>query len=838
MRTMRFYIGLFLISFAVLTLEIVQTRILSVVVWYHLAFLVISLAMFGLTAGAVWVYLKAARFTEKTLSYDLGYFSGLFAFATAIGLAVQMTLAPIITRFFTTVWVWTELALCLSVPFFFAGVVISLALTRSPFPIARVYGVDLLGAASGSVGALLLLNVTDGPSAVLCIAVIASVGAIAFSFSKIGELPEIKPALHEWLWNRQWIFLLLLVAAVINPFLEHGLQPIAVKGKFEFPGTHALRQWNSFSRVDVSPVFRGLPIMWGPSPKMFEKRWIADQVDLFIDGDAGTTAYRFDGNFENVEFLKYDVTNLAYFLPGRERGLVIGVGGGRDVLSAALFGLKEITAVELNPILVDLQLQDAGLLHFTNLAAIPGVRFVADEGRSWLARSRESFDVIQMSLVDTWAATGAGAFTLSENGLYTVDAWKLFLSRLTPKGVLTVSRWYDPATPDETGRTVSLAVGTLMEMGVREPRRHLFLAAQKRIATLVMAKSPLSASDVEALEKAAAFYEHEVLISPSRDPASKALSRIVNAADAKSLYAFTSNLAFDLTPPTDERPFFFNQLPLSRPWQALEFARGALASTSEGGGVRRGNLVATATLLILFSIAFFLVAAALIIPLRSALKDVGSRLVTTGTLYFSLIGIGFMTVEIGLLQRMSIFLGHPVYSLSVLLFTLILSTGIGSFLCDKLFLSSSARLVAWGIATGVYLSGLAFCLGPVFGAFHDAVLLARIGLCVLFIAPAGILMGFGFPSGMRLISLIDPKPTAWFWGINGAAGVLASIGSVVLSIALGIKATLILGALCYFLLIPVSLALLRPQTITARKKPHKTQVASRKMAKSSSARRR
>jgi spermidine synthase len=127
---------------------------------------------------------------------------------------------------------------------------------------------------------------------------------------------------------------------------------------------------------------------------MFDGRWIADQVNLFIDGDAGTTAYRFNGNFESVGFLKYDVTNLAYFLPGRERGVVIGVGGGRDVLSAALFGLKEITAVELNPILVDLQLRDAGLLRFTNLAAIPGVRFIAEEGRSWLARNRDFFDVI------------------------------------------------------------------------------------------------------------------------------------------------------------------------------------------------------------------------------------------------------------------------------------------------------------------------------------------------------------------------------------------------------------------------------------------------------------
>jgi len=838
MRPICFYVGVFLVSFSALMLEIVQTRILSVVVWYHLAFLVISLAMFGLTAGAVWVYLKGERFTEKTLSYDLGYFSGLFALATAICLAVQMTLAPIITRFFTTLWVWTELALCLSMPFFFAGVTISLALTRGPLPIARVYGVDLLGAACGAVGALLLLNATDGPSAVLCIAVIAAAGAISFSFSGIGDLPETKPPLHAWLWNRQWVYLFLVLAALINPFLEHGLQPIAVKGTFEFPGSHELRQWNSFSRVDVSPVFRGLPIMWGPSPKMFDGRWIADQVNLFIDGDAGTTAYRFNGNFESVGFLKYDVTNLAYFLPGRERGVVIGAGGGRDVLSAALFGLKEITAVELNPILVDLQLRDAGLLRFTNLATIPGVRFVAEEGRSWLARNRELFDVIQMSLVDTWAATGAGAFTLSENGLYTVDAWKIFLGRLTPKGILTVSRWYNPATADETGRTISLAVATLLETGVREPRRHLFLAAQKRIATLVLSKSPLSADDIDALEKAAAFYEHEVLISPNREPATSMLSRIVNATDAKSLYAFTSNLPFDLTPPTDERPFFFNQLPLSRPLQALAFARGVLASTSAGGGVRRGNLVATATLLILFFIASILVVAALIIPLRTALHDVGTRLVTHGTLYFALIGIGFMTVEIGLLQRMSIFLGHPVYSLTVLLFTLILSTGIGSFLSEQLPLGSRARLVGWATATGVYLSFLAFGLGTLFGTFNDAALGPRIALCVVLIAPAGILLGFGFPTGMRLISSIDPKPTPWFWGINGAAGVLASIGSVALSIALGITATLMVGALCYFLLIPVSLALARPRMITAPKSPQKTQVASRKMAKSSSSRQR
>ena len=832
---MRFYSGVFLVSFAALMLEIVQTRILSVVVWYHLAFFVISLAMFGLTAGAVWVYLKGERFTEKTLSYDLGYFSGLFAFSTAICLAVQMTLAPVITRLFTTLWIWTELALCLSIPFFFAGITISLALTRSSYAVARVYGVDLVGAASGAIGALLLLNLTDGPSAVLWIAVVAAASSIMFSTSAIGGLPEIKPPFHAWLWHRQWIFLLLVLAAVVNPHLEQGLQPVVVKGKFEFPGTHALRQWNSFSRVDVSPTFRGLPIMWGPSPKLFDKRWVADQVDLFIDGDAGTTAYHFDGNFDAVGFLKYDVTNLAYFLPGRKRGVVVGVGGGRDVLSAALFGLKEITAVELNPILVDLQKSDAGLLPFTNLTAIPGVRLIADEGRSWLARSHDFFDVIQMSLVDTWAATGAGAFTLSENGLYTVDAWKIFLSRLTPQGVLTVSRWYEPAFPDETGRLVSLAVATLMEMGVREPRRHLFLAAQQRIATLVLSRSPLSPSDVEALEKAAATYEHEILITPSREPASSVLSRIVGAPNLAALNDYTSSLPFDLTPPTDARPFFFNQLPLSRPLQAFNFARGVLATTSEGGGVRRGNLVATVTLLILFFIALLLVVAALLIPLRSALRDVGVRVATHGTLYFSLIGIGFMMIEIGLLQRMSIFLGHPVYSLSVLLSTLILSTGIGSFLSEKLPLQNVGRLAIWSVATGIYAVALPFLLSPLFVALNDAELSSRIGLCVALISPMGALLGFGFPTGMRLIAAIDVKPTPWFWGINGAAGVLASITAVALSLALGINATLITGAVCYFLLTPVSLALLQPASMAEAKKSSKP-AAARRSAKTSPAR--
>ena len=817
MRPIFFYTGVFLVGCSTLMLEIIQTRILSVVVWYHLAFFVISLAMFGLTAGAVWVYLRRARFTEKTLSYDLAYFSGLFALATAICLGVQMTLAPVITTAMTTVWIWTELAICLSIPFFFSGVVLSLALTRSPFPVGRVYGVDLLGAAIGCLGALLLLNFTDGPSAVLWVAAFVAGGALAFSTSGIGKAPDQKPALHSCLRHHYWIVSILVLCALINPHTDHGLQPLAVKGKFEFPGSHLLRKWNSFSRVAVEPVKRGVPVMWGPSPKMFGEPWNVFQMDLNIDGDAGTTAYRFTGNFDDMGFLRYDVTNLAYFLAGRERAAIIGVGGGRDVLSAALFGLKNVIGLEINPVFIHLLTREPGFAKFTRVAALPGVQLVVDEGRSWMARTGEFFDIIQMSLVDTWAATGAGAFTLSENGLYTVEAWKIFLNRLTPQGVLTVSRWYDPTVPDETGRIASLAVATLMEMGITEPRRHVFLAAQGTVATLVLSKSPLSASDIETLERTAAEYQHEILMSPRRVPASDTLLRIITAVDRKSLNAYTSSLAFDLTPPTDDRPFFFNQLPLARPFQALAHAKSVLATGPQGGGVRQGNLVATITLLMLFFISLIFVTAAIIVPLRPALKDVGLAVATRGTLYFALIGAGFMMVEIGLLQRMTVFLGHPIYSLSVLLFSLILTTGIGSFLSGTFTLHNRSKITAWAILTGGYLVILPFVLGELFAAFDHATLTTRIVMCVISITPAGLLLGFGFPTGMRLIAAIDPRPTPWFWGINGAAGVLASISAIAVSLALGITATLIVGALCYFLLIPVALALVQAKTLVQSK---------------------
>ena len=375
-----------------------------------------------------------------------------------------------------------------------------------------------------------------------------------------------------------------------------------------------------------------------------------------------------------------------------------------------------------------------------------------------------------MSLVDTWAATGAGAFTLSENGLYTVEAWKIFFDHLTDHGVFTVSRWYARDAVNETGRVVSLATATLLDLGETDPRRHIFLAAAGNIANLIVSRTPFTPQDVARLDNVADQMKFEILLSPDRAPASALLGGIVAARSLADLTAYTSDQEFDLSPPTDERPFFFNQLPLYNPWRAL---RLALHHSGSQGAVS-GNIEAATTLVLLFLVSLILVRRTILTPLRPAIGDVGRRLALGGSAYFMLIGIGFMCAEIGLLQRMSVFLGHPIWSLCIVLFSLILTTGFGSLISDRLPLSTRTRFVAWAMAAAGYLFALPFWLPALLQDFDSATLIPRAATCVLAIAPAGLLMGYGFPTGMRFIGAVDRTPTPWFWGINGAAGVLAS----------------------------------------------------------------
>ena len=800
---LRFYAGLMIVTAAVMMLQIIETRIISVISWYYLAFFVISVAMFGLTAGAVWVYLHPKVFTPSYLSFHLAVSTLGFALATVASLLVQLTLATTLSPTFTGVVVWTEFALALAVPFFFSGIAISLALMRSPYPVGKVYGVDLLGAATGCLGVLLALNLTSGPAAVLWLAAALAGAALLFAVPCAAVAPAGRTTARGLFRRRRLVCAVLLLLAGTNELTGHGVHPLFVKDKAESQEQFDYEGWNSFSRIMITKnMVNKSPRLWGPSPHIPVYR--VEQREMNIDGGAGTVMYHFGGDLEELAFLRYDITNLAYAIPGLKTGAVIGVGGGRDLLSARLLGVERVVGVEINPILIDLLTN--GFADYTAIARVPGISFEVDEARSWFARADQTFEVIQMSLIDTWAATGAGAFTLSENGLYTIEAWRIFLDRLSPEGVFTVSRWYAPGEVNETGRMVSLAVATLLDLGVTEPQRHLFLASTDNIATLIVSRSPLSHDTLDALHGSATQHGFSVLISPNHRPSSPVLQGIVAVADRAGLNVATQDYYLDLTPPTDARPFFFNQLRFDRLFDEVTRRH------SRRPGVMGGNLAATMTLAMLVMVSMGLVLATIVVPQLSNVRHVAYQLAIGGTAYFLLIGAGFMITEIALLQRMSVFLGHPVYALSIVLFSLILATGIGSFASERLQLDTAPRIRGWASLTAPYLVAWPAWIPRVLLFLDSAGLLARAAFCVLVLAPAGLLMGFGFPTGIRLVTRIDSRPTPWFLGINGAAGVLAAGLAVLMSLAFDIDQTLRVGGLCYLLLCAPALFLATQRT--------------------------
>src|SRR4029078_3684088 len=352
-----------------------------------------------------------------------------------------------------------------------------------------------------------------------------------------------------------------------------------------------------------------------------------------------------------------------------------------------------------NRILVDLMTRDPFYAPYTNVSAIPGLALHVDDARSWFARSRESFDLIQMSMIDTWAATGAGAFSLTENGLYTLEGWRTFVARLTGDGVVTVSRWYDRADVNETGRMIALGLATVMEGGAIEARRHLFVAHDGFIATMVLSKSALPPAPLGRLRSETARLGFRVLVDPDAVPESDVLRRMLAATDIAGLDAVARSPVLDLRVATARRPFFFNQLRFSDvPRLLLRRARGGVRE-----GVVSGNLSASVTLVLILWLSLLGVLATIVLPLRAAARTASRRLMRAGTLYFSLIGLGFMLAEISLLQFFGVFLGHPTYAMIVCLFSLILSSGLGSLAAGRFAVDRASRFAAWGLAIGGYL---------------------------------------------------------------------------------------------------------------------------------------
>ena len=787
---MEIYVGTFLLAFVMLALEITLTRILSVVTWYHLAFFAVSTAMLGMTAGATIVYLYPKRFCSERLQENLGRACLRFSMAVPLALILLCLIPVILCKSIMSLIGMLGLAAACALPFYYAGIAVTLVLTKCKLPIGRVYAADLIGASMGCFLVLGGLEVLDAPSLIL---LCGSIGASA-GFVFVWRRPE-----KTLRTTNLVVFAVLGLAAVVNSRSAALVRPLIVKGRIESATAYEIEQWNSFSRIAVYPVSKGPPSLWGPSPITPAEE--VTQRPMNIDGEAGTVMHQFR-TAADIEHLRYDVTNVAHYLRPNGSACVIGVGGGRDIQSALLFGHTQVLGIELNPIFIHL-LQHQ-FRQFANVADQPGVTLVVDEARSYLSRNDARFSFLQMSLIDTWAATGAGAMTLSENALYTVEAWKLFIDRLSDDGVFTVSRWYSQEDLGETGRLVSLAVTALLQRGVSRPADHLALVTVGRVATLILSRQPFSREDNDTLVKTCQRLQFSLAASPLKIADHPVLRSILASRSLEELQENIQSSPLRLDAPTDDDPYFFNLLRFRDIPHCLSFRTK---------GVMSGNLHATATLTGLILALMVMTVATILVPLilRGRIAGADARqppILWAGAVYFSLIGCGFMLLEIAMIQRLSVFLGHPVYALGVLLFAFILSTGVGSFFSERLPLTRLPWVLLYPAVACAAILGTRIALGILTVHMVPAPMATKIVASIAAIFPVGIVLGFFFPAGMRLVRSIHPQETPWYWALNGIFGVLSSAFAVFISIFLGISVNFYLAAICYALVLICVLGLL------------------------------
>jgi hypothetical protein len=766
--------GIAATSAALLMTELALTRIFSVTMFYHFAFLAISIALFGLSASGVFVYVmrvKLARAPTRELlcvGALLHAAATLLALACLVSIRVELSYSP--ENFARMLAIYLLAAL----PFFTGGAVISMAFSRLTDRINTLYAADLLGAAAGCLALVPLLNVLGAPGVVMSAAALSAAAAVCFAPAR---------------WRRRVAVAAVLLVAAPAALQFAGLEPFEVVYTKGHTADRALFvKWNSFSRIGV---YDRAHQDWSLSPKFTGTR--GPSLFMDIDASASTPILKGTGNVADAAYLRYELTAIAYHLverPGGFNALVIGPGGGRDLLSALLFGARHVDGVEINPIIVRDVMLDRFREYSGNLYAHPRVSAHIEDGRSFVRRSPQRYDVIQASLVDTWAATAAGAYTLTENSLYTTEAFGEYLDHLTENGVLTVTRWMADGL-----RLVSLAQEACASRGL-DAAQHLAIVQYKNVMTFILKRSPFSPEETRRLQRVSDDLGFTLLYAPGV-PAPKVFEEPaemrragMSAADYRELILatqrerFLSAYPFDVRATTDDRPFFFH---ITRLRDHFRAAFGS--SMLFGSGL--------SALLTLFSISAALVLLFIIGPLLVGGARPGRG--WAGWLaYFGAIGAGFMLLEVALLQRFVLLLGHPVYSLTVTLFSLLLGTGLGSLISRRVHIERVRRVTVCALVAAALVGALAaLALDRLVDFAIPWPLAVRIIAAAAVLVPFGVLLGLGLPGGMRLLDRARPDIVAWGWGMNGALSVVGATLAIFIAMNWGFSVTLSIGALVY-----------------------------------------
>ena len=760
------FAGIFLISLSGLVLEVSITRIFSAAIWYHFAFVAVSVALVGLGASGLVVHHRVKKLKGKWAE-NLTIYS-------AWGIAIFIPITLFVMHALASQVIYLPLFMFLfSVPFFLIGIIISAAFNAFASVAGRLYAADLIGASAGALLVVLFLVLTGGEGATLIVGLIASIGGTIFS--RIAK--NTKKTIVSLMFVAFALSLILLnhatqiFAIPTDPTAQKDL-PIYLR---EHPGSRIVKtEWNSFSRIDV--------VEGGTSPEGLVAK-------VFIDGGAGTNIISWDGNTGSRQELSTWMQYLPFKMMQDPKVLVIGSGGGRDVVASLVSGSKDVTSVEINPIIYE-TVKSYGD-RAGNVYSHEHVRSYVDEGRSFITRSSEKYDIIYVPFVDTWASVSSGGLSVSENFLYTLEGFQQYYDHLTDRGKIVTVRWLIDAP-----RFISTYAKLLEQNGIPQDQlyRHLIMVTSDSytqdpsVTMVIFSKSPFTDEEIGFLSQSFSQYEYKPILVPGqimREPYSALLNGQIN------LDQFYGMFNTKVYPVTDDNPYFLSfEKPLPRAVEVLLYA------------------------------SFGIVAIFLLVPfawMKQRGKEEGinkSEIGTTTVIpYFAALGMGFILIELALLQKLILLMGNPTMTFALLLFTLLISSGAGSLFSSRIAKNNMKNLVfvIGGIA-GLGILYVYFLPHIIYSTIAEPVEIKAI-VSIAILAPIGFLMGMPLPTGMRLLKVHRPDYIPWMWAVNGAFSVLGAVLAIVIGIMYGSSLAMVLGILIYLVALGISFAS-KKKTIT------------------------
>jgi len=784
-------IAIFFISAAALGLELVLVRAFSIGHWHHFSYLVISIALLGFAAGGTFVSLFSDFFTTR---YRKSLWLLALAFAITVPFAFWLCQK---VPFDELQLIWDRLqlfylfayCLLLFVPFLCAGLSVALAFTVFADNAPRLYFYNMTGSGAGVAAVVALMYGNSPENLLLVISLLAFGAALIFTSS----LP------------RRCLLLTLFCAAisffVFSPFGAFALKIKISQNKSlvyykALPDSKTLATRNSpLGRIDCiqAPAIRHFPGLSLAYQGNFPR-----QILIITDADAVSAINHFD-SFAELNCYKYMTSALGYHLLNEPNSCIIGAGGGSDIVQALVCGARKITAVEMNPQVINL-VRNQFREFASGLYNRDGVEVAAAEGRNFLQTTRQSFDIINISLLDSFSTSAAGLYALNESHLYTVEAIEQALRILNPHGILSITRMLKNPPRDDV-KLLATIIETLRRRGITEPDKHIVIIRSWATITIAACPEILTQMQIENAREFAEQYGFDLVLLPGIKPDEvnrfHKLETPVYYENAQKLLSpryqdFYKDYAYNIRPATDDRPYFFDFFKWKSLPHMIRTIRGQWLPFSEWGYM---VLVATLLQAVVASIVFILLPLYLAKPLK--IVQSGKLPVLT---YFLLLGFAYMFLEMDFIQKMTMLIGHPVFGVAVTLTGFLLFSGLGSLASQYLFKPASLRRIKLAVLV-IVIVGL-FEIAILTSSFDWLISFSqplRILTGLIIIAPLAFFMGMPFPIAIKQLGANFQPLVPWAWGINGFASVTGAVLGTLLAISMGFTALALIAIVCYLL---------------------------------------